>query len=182
MKERVYLLLRVVRSLVINKLIYRLTNVDTSSHLRLGSVFSKDMAVGKFGYFGPGAWVCPRVIIGNYFMAGPEVSILGGDHRFDLPEVPIIFSGRPEELEPTIIGDDVWVGMGAIINSGIKIGNGAIIAAGSVVVKDVPSYTIVGGNPAGILRERFGEGEKVLHEKMLRDVPKVGKYAKKKKY
>nr|WP_230873074.1 CatB-related O-acetyltransferase [Commensalibacter melissae] len=53
------------------------------------------------------------------------------------------------------IGNDVWIGNGVILSMGITIGNGAIIAARSVVTKDVPPYTIVGGNPAKVIRNRF---------------------------
>ena len=53
-----------------------------------------------------------------------------------------------------IVGDDVWIGYGAIIMSGVHIGKGAIIAAGSVVTKDVEAYAIVGGNPAKLLKYR----------------------------
>ena len=56
-----------------------------------------------------------------------------------------------------IIGDDVWIGENALIGSGVKIGNGAVIAAGSVVCKDVPAYSVVGGNPAKIIKYRFDE-------------------------
>lgn len=57
----------------------------------------------------------------------------------------------------TIIGNDVWIGYEVTIMPGIKIGDGAIIAAKSVVTKDVPPYTIVGGNPAHIIRQRFSD-------------------------
>ena len=53
------------------------------------------------------------------------------------------------------IGNDVWIGHSSIILSGVTIGNGAVIAAGSVVVKDVPPFSIVGGNPAKVIRFRF---------------------------
>lgn len=57
----------------------------------------------------------------------------------------------------TVIGNDVWIGYNALIMAGVKIGNGAIIAAQSVVVKDVPPYEIVGGNPAQPIRKRFSD-------------------------
>ncbi|HEX9059036.1 MAG TPA: Vat family streptogramin A O-acetyltransferase [Clostridia bacterium] len=57
----------------------------------------------------------------------------------------------------TIIGNDVWIGYDSIIMPGVKIGDGAIIAAKSVVSKDVPPYTIVGGNPAKVIRNRFSD-------------------------
>jgi hypothetical protein len=56
---------------------------------------------------------------------------------------------------PVIVGNDVWVGAGAIILSGVKIGSGAIVGAGAVVVNDVPPYAIVAGNPARIIKFRF---------------------------
>ncbi len=55
----------------------------------------------------------------------------------------------------TVIGNDVWLGYEAIIMPGVKIGDGAIIAAKSVVTKDIQPYTIVGGNPARVIRQRF---------------------------
>jgi len=61
---------------------------------------------------------------------------------------------QPNIASPVQIGSDVWVGSHSVILSGICIGDGAIIAAGSVVKKDVPPYTIVGGTPATILGKR----------------------------
>ena len=57
----------------------------------------------------------------------------------------------------TIIGNDVWIGRRAVIMPGVKIGDGAIIAASAVVTKDVPPYTVVGGNPAEFIRRRFND-------------------------
>lgn len=56
-----------------------------------------------------------------------------------------------------VIGNDVWIGMGATILAGVSIGNGVIIGANSVVTKDIPAYAIVAGNPARIIRKRFSE-------------------------
>lgn len=65
------------------------------------------------------------------------------------------------------IGDDVWVGYGAIILSGVTIGKGSIIAAGSVVTKDVEPYAIVAGNPARFIKYRLTETEISKHESLL---------------
>ena len=65
---------------------------------------------------------------------------------------------QPDELPykgDTIIGNDVWIGYDSLIKPGVKIGNGAIIASRSVVVRDVPAYAVVGGNPAVIIKQRF---------------------------
>ncbi len=55
----------------------------------------------------------------------------------------------------TVIGNDVWLGYNVLVMPGVKIGDGAIVAAGSVVVSDVPAYSVVGGNPAKIIKQRF---------------------------
>lgn len=66
-------------------------------------------------------------------------------------------SNFDDSVSKTVIGNDVWIGANAIIPGGIDIGTGAIVAAGAVVVKSVPPYAIVGGNPAQIIRYRFSE-------------------------
>ena len=76
------------------------------------------------------------------------------------------FPGEADEAEffawrksfPVHIGHDVWIGHGAIVLPGRNIGTGAVVAAGAVVTKDVPAYTIVGGNPARLIKRRFPEG------------------------
>lgn len=69
----------------------------------------------------------------------------------------IISHGAPRLFKPTVIGNDVWVGTGAIIMQGITVGDGAVVASGAVVTKDVPPYAIVAGVPARIIRYRFDE-------------------------
>ena len=63
-------------------------------------------------------------------------------------------NGAPKK---TIIGNDVWIGHGAFIKPGITIHDGAVVAAGSIVTKDVPHYSVVGGNPAKIIKKRFDD-------------------------
>ncbi len=83
------------------------------------------------------------------------------NHRLDrVSTFPahLMFAGakmEPRPEKPTRIGNDVWVGLEAIILPGITIADGAVIAAGTVVTKDVPPYAVVGGNPATILKFRF---------------------------
>ena len=66
-----------------------------------------------------------------------------------------------------MIENDVWIGYGAIIVSGVRIGHGAIVAAGSVVLKDVAPYSIVAGNPARDVSQRFNEEQIKEHERVL---------------
>ncbi|GHT50816.1 hypothetical protein FACS189440_18890 [Bacteroidia bacterium] len=127
---------------------------------------AKDFTAGAYSYVGPYCSIYPKVCIGNYTMIADHVTIVGGDHNYTKAGTPIIFSGR-NILLPTIIGNDVWVGCNSTIMTGVKIGDGAIIAAGSVVTKDVEEYAIYGGVPAKKIKDRFTPDEICKHKKML---------------
>jgi len=87
-----------------------------------------------------------RITVGNRVMIGAGALILDSDaHPLDPQER---FKGGRGRTAPILIEDDVFVGARAIVLKGVRIGKGAVVAAGAVVVKDVPAYTIVGGNPA----------------------------------
>lgn len=110
-------------------------------------------------------WELDRLIIGNYVcIASGVVILLGGNHNHRPDWITVYpFSGQIQQsFEPrgnTVIKSDAWIGMGATIMPGVTIGEGAIVAAGSMVVKDVPPYTIVGGNPAKLIKKRFSDEE-----------------------
>lgn len=98
-----------------------------------------------------------------------DVAFVGkDDHVINIPEKTIWNSGRGDSYK-TFVGNDVWIGHGAIIMAGVRIGDGAIVAAGSVVTKDVEPCTIVGGNPARFIKNRFKtEEETERHLQYLR--------------
>jgi len=77
-------------------------------------------------------------------------------------------SGRGDKFK-IVIEDDVWIGHGSIILTPARIGRGAVVAAGSVVTKDVPSYAIVAGVPARVIKMRFTPEEIVKHEYLLKE-------------
>ncbi len=90
------------------------------------------------------------------------------DHVTNIPGKSIWNSGRGDSKK-TYVGNDVWIGNSAIILAGVTIGDGAIIAAASVVTKDVEPCTIVGGNPARKIKDRFKtEEEKQKHLQYLK--------------
>ncbi|KAF9114340.1 hypothetical protein BGX27_011160 [Mortierella sp. AM989] len=91
---------------------------------------------------------CGYVDIGDNVFFAPNVQVFGAAH----PINPLTRSKGVEFGMPIKIGNDVWVGGGAIICPGVTIGDGVTIGAGSVVTKNVPPYTVVGGNPAKILK------------------------------
>ncbi|GHT31152.1 hypothetical protein AGMMS49574_12420 [Bacteroidia bacterium] len=104
-----------------------------------------------------------RLIIGNYVsIASGVLFILGGNHQTDtITSYPIcLLTGNSTPLDSEskgaiTISDEVWIGTNAMILSGVTIGKGAVIAAGSVVAKDVPAYAIVGGNPARVIKYKY---------------------------
>ena len=127
----------------------------------VSSVFSyKTIELGSHVFIGGKAWFSGEIYIGNYVMFGPSVSILGGDHEYKSLEKPMFFvKENAERCAPIIIEDDVWIGENVTILKGTIIKRGAIVAAGSVVNKDVDEFSIVGGVPAKCLAQRFNDEE-----------------------
>lgn len=162
-KRRVVLLMGILRGYRFKSLGKRLTVSDTTSFFKRHSI-----ETGDYVFLGADLHLRANVKIGHFVMIASRVAIVGGDHRFDLVGIPARFTGRAgmEDLL-TVIEDDVWVGYGAIIMAGVRIGRGAIIGAGSVVTKDVPAYAIAAGVPARVLRYRFTEQHQREHDESL---------------
>ena len=137
---------------------YGLKNVHPTFYMGANCHISKDLKAGAFSYIGTNSNIYPHVEIGDFTMIANDVCILGGDNNFRKAGVPIIFSGR-DVVKPTSIGRDCWIGAHSIIMCGVKIGDGSIIAAGSVVTKDVEPYSVYGGVPARKIKNRFNSLE-----------------------
>ena len=127
--------------------------------------------MGEYSYGCPviDAWTpSDRYAIGKFCSIAPDVRIItGGEHRLDwVSAFPFRIrfglpgagqDGHPWSRGPVVIENDVWIGQGARILSGVRIGNGAVVGAYAVVTKDVPDYGVVAGNPAQLVRYRFDE-------------------------
>lgn len=106
-----------------------------------------------------------KVYIGNYVSIAQQVTfMIDADHYTDhISTYPFKAKLMPEHEKEAIskgdiiIEDDVWIGYGVTVMSGVRIGQGAIVAAGSVVTKDIPPYAIVGGVPAKVIKHRFDD-------------------------
>lgn len=105
---------------------------------------------------------CPDLIIGNYCSIASEVKFLvDGEHPYNNISTYPFESRFFHHMNDTrskgdiIVDDDVWIGYGVTVLSGVHIGQGAIVAAGAVVTKDIPPYAIVGGVPAKVIKYRF---------------------------
>lgn len=96
-------------------------------------------------------FACPkaRISLGERCRIGPRVCFEGAQHSLYLNEK----GRRGTTGAPIVVGNDVWIGAGAIITAGVTIGEGAVVAAGAVVSKDVSPFTLVGGVPARVIRD-----------------------------
>lgn len=125
--------------------------VNIEQGVRFGT--GNNLEIGNYSGLGRNCLISGRVRIGNCVMIGPEVMFLARSHRFDRTDIPMSVQGE-EEMRLIVIGDDVWIGARALILRGVTVGDGAIVGAGAVVTKDVPSFAIVAGNPAKIIKWR----------------------------
>lgn len=107
--------------------------------------------------------------IGKKVIFGPHPTIITGDHRIDVVGKYIMDSldKLPVNDAPVVIEDDVWAGANVTILKGVTIGRGSVIAAGAVVTKSWPPYSIIGGVPAKVIRTRFTPEHIKQHEEML---------------
>lgn len=130
-----------------------------------------DVTFGHHVQFGAHCRIQCDIEFKNYILIASNVSFIGrDDHITHKPSSLIWNSGRGDNYK-TYVGNDVWVGNGAIILAGVSIGDGAIVAAGAVVTKDIEPCTIVGGIPARFLKNRFKtEEEKQQHLRYLKDL------------
>jgi len=157
-------------------MVSRDARIEPYSHILYGMVVPS--AIGAFSY--TCGEIEPTLRVGRYCSIANSVAQLGRGHPTDwVTSSP--FSHNPQPLggfadylvnagvkrfdlhdfdlgsAPIEIGNDVWIGEGALLKPGVRIGDGAIVAARAIVTRDVPPYAIVGGSPARVLRYRFPE-------------------------
>lgn len=127
----------------------------------------RDVEFGDQVQLGRGCVIQCDARFGNKVLVAANVAFVNrDDHRTDVVGKTIWDSPRGDQYR-IVIEDDVWIGHGAIVVSGVTIGRGSVIAAGAVVTRDVPRYDIVGGVPATVIGQRFSDDEICRHEEIL---------------
>lgn len=157
---------------------HRNITIGSNTTFGRGTVFwaPNKMIIGSNVYIGKYCTLQADMKIGNNIDIANNVGLIGKyDHDYskvginikDAPwigDVTYDFKGKNQKI---IIDDDVWIGFASVVFTGVHIHKGAIVAAGSIVTKDVPPYAIVAGNPAKIKGYRFTAEQIVEHEKIL---------------
>lgn len=147
-----------------------------------GSVVSSPhgLQIGDWVSVGPRTIVQTSGSIGDFCLIGMGAQLVGrDDHAINEVGTPYALSTwvadrQVRQRDLISIGRDVWIGGGATVLSGITVGEGALIGSSSVVTHDVPSFAIVGGNPARILRYRFEtERERTRHTEKLNELTEL---------
>lgn len=125
----------------------------------------KGLVVGDNTYIGPGSMLGAGggIRIGRNVILGASVDLLAEDHDFSDADRPIFEQGVTRK--GIVLEDDVWIGNRAIVLDGVRIGQGAVLGAGSVLTKDLPSYSIAVGNPARVVghRKKSSSGPEAPH-------------------
>lgn len=168
---------RKIKSLLCKALLIRQKNIHlgNNSTFGRGTVFyaPTKINIGDNVYIGKYCTLETDIIIKDDVLLGNNIGLIGKyDHDYtqigtsikDSPQIrdaDYSFKGKGLKIE---IENDVWIGYGSIIVSGVTIGRGAIVAAGSVVLNDVEPYSIVAGNPAKLMKMRFTPEQIKEHE------------------
>ncbi|WP_229855205.1 acyltransferase [Candidatus Sulfurimonas marisnigri] len=136
---------------------------NTNKNLKIG----KNVAIGPLNQvsFGSNVYISSNVnistsdnnqstiTIGDDVMIAHNVLIIGGNHNIARTDIPMRLQGVGKQGH-IVINNDVWIGAGSIILTGVTIGQGSVIGAGSIVTKDIPDYSIAAGNPAVVVKSR----------------------------
>ena len=138
----------------------RITVGDNTS-VAPGAIMQGDISIGNnssvqaycniVGYKGG------EIKIGNFVRIAAYTVIIGANHRFDDPDIPICKQGMAPA--PIVIEDNVWIGARVSVIAGVTIGEGSVIGAGAVVTKDIPPYSVAVGVPARVISSRKKERE-----------------------
>jgi len=138
----------------IRKFLVRMFVQEAGKDMYVGynAVISPHIRIGDRTSLGQNCLIQASVCIGSDVMMGPDIKIYSRNHCHDRLDIPLKEQGK--EYRKTVIGDDVWLGANCIILAGVTVGDHSIVGAGAIVTKNVPEFSIVGGNPAKVIKWR----------------------------
>lgn len=114
---------------------------------------ARNLKIGSYVRINEHVFLQGKITIGDFALIAPNVSIYTQAHIHNEVSIPVVQQGSEKEQE-VILKNNVWLGRNVVVLPGITIGEGAIVGANAVVTKDVAPYTIVGGVPAKLIKER----------------------------
>ncbi|PST84760.1 hypothetical protein C7T94_01135 [Pedobacter yulinensis] len=173
-------LIKKIRIWLLLNTVWKSYNIGPGFHagIRVRLWAKERLQIGRNFYIGRDSFIETDCIIGDYVLVGNKVAFVGKyDHHYQQIGKPIRVASSIRDNNytwkgrhlVTEVGNDVWIGYGAVIMQGVKIGNGAIVAAGALVTKDVEAYSIVGGSPAKKIADRFEDAHALeQHKELLR--------------
>jgi acetyltransferase-like isoleucine patch superfamily enzyme len=163
-------ILNAIRSLLLFNIRYPWIKYGKDVHVQWSTTFwspHKRVRIGDHVGIGYHCEINTDLTIGNHVLIASRVGFVARDaHLIDTIGKTVFDAERGDCFE-IVIEDDVWIGFGAIILSGVRVGRGSVIAAGAVVHKDVPPYSIVVPSPMRLVRPRFTPAEILQHEEQL---------------
>lgn len=152
MKKIKLLAKRVIRFVHTERAKKRVNSYELPLHVNKKCMFTGSTFLGKNTHFnGMNILGAGKVVISDNFHSGPECLIITSDHNYNGTSLPYDNTFINKNV---YIGENVWLGARVIILGGVTLGEGVIIQAGSVVVSDIPSYSIAGGHPAKVFSQR----------------------------
>lgn len=130
--------------------------MKTGKHIGIekNAMFSSRVSIGDYSSLGRDCELHGEIHVGNRVIMAPECIFYTVNHRYDRIDSPIGLQGDTDSA-PIFIGDDVWFGRRVMVMPGVRIGSHCILAAGAVVTKDIPDYSIAGGVPAKVIGSRL---------------------------
>ena len=123
---------------------------------KVGFGSGRKIVIGDNSGIGANTSIPSDTLIGNDVMISRNIFILNRNHDFSKVDIPIKSQGFKPSRQ-TIIEDDCWIGMNSLLTPGRHVKKGTIVAMGSVLTRDFPEYSIVGGNPAKLIRSRLSD-------------------------
>jgi len=171
MKSHIARLLNAIRNILLFKLRYRWVIYGKDVHVQWSThIWSPHKLVHLGNHVGIGRYcdISTDLFVGNHVLIASAVAFLARDAHTPSVLGTTMFDAPRGDKYRIVIEDDVWIGYGAIILSGVRVGRGSVVGAGAIITKDLPPYSVTVSQPSEVIRGRFTQDEIQVHEAALR--------------